>query len=195
VSANIGGRFLTNHSIEQPEQVKYAPVPKERQKAALAFLDEQLFKKPSWLVEVPYIFELTDRPDSYLYSLVDGVVSSGNLLSVAKLSRLEQFAQYDGANYKPEEYLAGLEGMVFAELDKGGKVDSYRRYLQRRYVTVALTVAASDAARTSDAGTLLLAQLEGIRKRAAKAKASDTLTQAHWQALARQIETALKELK
>lgn len=195
VSANIGGRFLTNHSIEQPEQVKYAPVPKERQKAALAFLDEQLFKKPSWLVEVPYIFELTDRPDSYLYSLVDGVVSSGNLLSVAKLSRLEQFAQYDGANYKPEEYLADLEGMVFAELDKGGKVDSYRRYLQRRYVTVALTVAASDAARTSDAGTLLLAQLEGIRKRAAKAKASDTLTQAHWQALARQIETALKELK
>ena len=195
VSANIGGRFISNHSIEQPDQVKYAPVPKERQKAALAFLNEQLFTKPSWLVEVPYIFELTDRPDSYLYSLVDGVVSTGNLLSTAKLARLEQFAQYDGGNYKPEEYLSDLEGMVFAELDKGGKVDSYRRYLQRRYVTVALSVAGSDAARTSDARTLLLAQLEGIRKRAAKAKSSDTLTQAHWQGIARQIETALKELK
>jgi len=195
VSANIGGRFITNHSIEQPDQVKYAPVPKERQKAALDFLNEQLFKKPAWLVDVPYIFDLTDRPDSYLYTLVDNVVSTGNLLSTAKLARLEQFAQYDGANYKPEEYLADLEGMVFAELNKGGAVDSYRRYLQRRYVTVALSVAGSDAARTSDARTLLFAQLEGIRKRAAKAKSSDALTQAHWQGIARQIETALKDLK
>ena len=193
VSANIGGRFITHHSIEQPGLTKYAAVPKERQKKALDFLNENLFKKPSWLVEVPYIWDITDTPDRYLYNLVDNVVSASNLLSIQKLTRLQQFAEYDGANYKPEEYLSDLEGMIFSELGKGGKVDSYRRYLQRRYVTAALSVVTGDAARSADGRTLLLAQLTDIRKRAAKAKSSDKATQAHWQAIASQIGTALKD--
>ena len=195
VSANIGGRFITNHSIEQPDLTKYAPVPKKRQKAALDFLNENLFKKPSWLVEVPYIWDITDTPDNYLYNLVNNVVSASNLLSIQKLNRLQQFAEYDASSYKPEEYLSDLEGMIFTELGKGGKVDSYRRYLQRRYVTAALSVIGSDAARTADGRNLLAGQLADIQKRAAKAKFSDAATQAHWQTLARQIETALKELK
>ena len=195
VSANIGGRFITNHSIEQPDMVKYAPVPKERQKEALKWLDENLFHEPSWLVKVPYIWELTDRPDTYISRLVNNVISSSSLLSVAKIARLGQFAQYDASNYKPEEYLSDLEGMVFAELYKVGKVDGYRRFLQRRYVTVALEVAATAPARNTDVRALLVAQLDDIRRRALRAKSSDALTQAHWQTLARQIETGLKELK
>jgi len=195
VSANIGGRFITNHSIEQPELVKYAPVPKARQKEALQWLDENVFHEPAWLLNVPYIWELTDRPDTYVSRLVNSVISSSSLLSVAKIARLGQFSQYDASNYKPEEYLSDLEGMVFAELFKVGKVDGYRRFLQRRYVTVALEVAATAPARNTDVRALLVAQLEDIQKRAAHAKSADALTRAHWQTLARQIETGLKELK
>lgn len=195
VSANIGGRFITNHSIEQTDLVKYAPVPKARQKAALDFLNEQLFQKPAWLVDVPYIFDLTDRPDNYLYTLVNNVVSASNLLDINKLVRLQQFAEYDASNYRPEEYLSDLQAMIFSELGKGGKVDSYRRYLQRRYVTAAISSAGSDAARSSDGRNLLVASLMDIQKRAAKAKSSDAATQAHWKALAQQIESALKEMK
>ena len=195
VSANIGGRFITNHSIEQPDVVKYAPVPKERQKEALKWLDENLFHEPAWLVKVPYIWELTDRPDTYVSRLVNSVISSSSLLSVSKIARLGQFAQYDASNYKPEEYLSDLEGMVFAELFKVGKVDGYRRFLQRRYVTVALEVAATAPARNTDVRALLVAQLDDIRQRAIRAKSSDALTRAHWQTLAREIETGLKELK
>ncbi|MBO7077869.1 MAG: zinc-dependent metalloprotease [Bacteroidales bacterium] len=195
VSANIGGRFITNHSIEQPDMVKYAPVPKERQKEALKWLDENLFHEPTWLVKVPYIWELTDRPDTYVSRLVNNVISSSSLLSVSKIARLGQFAQYDASNYKPEEYLADLEGLVFSELYKVGKVDGYRRFLQRRYVTVALEVAATAPARNTDVRALLVAQLDDIRKRAIRAKSADALTQAHWKTLASQIETGLKELK
>ena len=195
VSANIGGRFITNHSIEETDAVKYAPVPKERQKRALDWLDDNLFKKPTWLVDVPYIWDLTENPDSYLYTLVNNVVSPSNLLSTSKLSRLANFATYDSSNYSPEEYLSDLSGKIFSELGKGSKVDSYRRYLQRRYVTSALTVVASDAAKTSDTRTLLLAQLSDLQKRMAKAKSSDKATQAHWQALSQQIEATLKDLK
>ena len=195
VSANIGGRFITNHSIEQPDMVKYAPVPKARQKEALKWLDENLFHEPAWLVRVPYIWELTDRPDTYISRLVNNVISSSSLLSVAKIARLGQFAQDDASNYKPEEYLSDLEHMIFAELYKVGKVDGYRRFLQRRYVTVALEVAATAPARNTDVRALLVAQLDDIRKRALRAKSGDALTQAHWQTLSRQIETGLKDLK
>ena len=191
VAMNIGGRFITNRSIEEPGP-KYEPVPKERQVAALDFIDQQLFRKPVWLVDVPYIFNITDRPDSYLYTQVDRVLSASNLLSIDKLTRLDQFAQYDPSAYKPQDYLADLTGKVFAELGRGGAVDSYRRYLQRRFVTVALDVVASPAAASSDGRTLLLATLKDLQKRTAKAKSSDAPTQAHWQALSLQIEKALK---
>ena len=195
VSANIGGRFITNHSIEQPEQVKYAPVPKDRQKNALNWLDENLFQKPTWLVDVPYIWDITDRPDNYLYTLVNNVVSASNLLDINKLTRLQQFAEYDSSNYTSEEYLSDLSGRIFSELGRGGKVDSYRRYLQRRYVTSAITVVGTEANRTSDGRNLIIAQLLDLQKRMAKAKSSDAATQAHWTTLSRQIETALKDLK
>ncbi len=193
VSANIGGHFINNHSIEQPDIVKYEPVPEDRQKNALNFLNENLFQKPTWLVDVPYIFDLTDQPDSKLYTLINNVVSSSNLLSIAKLTRLEQFAQYDPSNYKPEEYLSDLTGMIFSELDKGRAVDSYRRYLQRRFVSSAIEVVNSTAAAAADGRTLLLATLMDIQKKAAKAKSSDSVTKAHWQAIAKQISDALEK--
>jgi len=190
VSANIGGRFVTNKSIEESGP-KYEAVPKARQKNALNFLNENLFNKPTWLVDVPYIFNLTDSPDNYLYTLVDGVVSANNLLNIGKLNRLGQFALYDSSNYKPEEYLSDLSGMIFSELGKGGSVDSYRRYLQRRFVTAALEVVANANSAKTDGRALLMAELENIRSKAAKAKSSDAVTKAHWQALANQIGDAL----
>ena len=170
----------------------YEPVPKERQKEALDFLNANLFQKPSWLVEVPYIFDITDRPDSYLYSLVDNVVSPSVLFDIAKLARLEQFSQYDPSNYKPEEYLSDLTGMVFSELYKGKATDSYRRYLQRRFVSAAIEAMNGRGAENSDGKALILGTLTEIQKKAAKAKSSDTVTQAHWQEIAKTIEKALK---
>ena len=191
VAANIGGRYVTNRSIEQ-EGPKYEPVPKARQKEALNWLNDNLFKKPSWLVDVPYIFNLTDRPDNYLYSLVNNVISSSNLLSVQKIARLEQFDTYGSGNYAADEYLDDLTGMVFEELYKGKATDSYRRYLQRRFVTVALEVIGTAPAGNTDVRALLTGTLMEIQKKAAKAKSSDAATKAHWKTLAQQIEKGLK---
>ena len=121
------------------------------------------------------------------------MISASGLLAVARIARLEQFAAYDSSNYKAEDYLSDLTGMVFAELGKGKAVDSYRRYLQRRFVTVAIEVIGSAAAANTDARALLLGTLTDIQKRAAKAKSSDMATQAHWQAISAQIDQALKK--
>ena len=190
VAANIGGRYITNLSIEQAGE-KYAPVPKAIQKRALNFLNQRVFTRPSWIVEQPYIFQLTDKPESYLYPFINNVISASSLLSLERLDRMDQFAQADASNYKPEDYLADLHAMVFAELEKGSQVSSYRRYLQTRFVTTALEVVGSSRAKTSPSAALLMGELLNIQKKAAKAKGADA-TAAHWQALARQIEKGLK---
>ncbi|MCR4864134.1 MAG: zinc-dependent metalloprotease [Bacteroidales bacterium] len=191
VARNIGGRYITEKSIEQAGP-KYEPVPKDRQKAALNFLNQQLFKKPTWLVEVPYVYNLTDRPDSYLYTQVDNIISTSQLLEMARLNRMAQFSQDFSGTYSPQEYISDLSGMIFAELDKGGAVDSYRRYVQRRFVTVALDAVKTPANAMADGRTLLLAQLLDIHKKAAKARGGDAATKAHWQAIAKQIEDSLE---
>jgi hypothetical protein len=191
VAANIGGRFVTNHSIEQPGN-KYEPVPKERQKRALNWLNDNLFHKPTWLVDVPYIWNITDRPDNQLYPYVRSAVSANNLLSVQKLERMGQFAEWGPGNYAPQEYLDDLTDMIFEELYKGRTTDSWRRYLQRQYVTAAIEVIGSRLAEGTDARTLIIGKLTDLQKKAAKAKSSDAATQAHWQDLAKMIEKALK---
>ena len=108
---------------------------------------------------------------------MDNVVSAGNLLNLQKLSRLEQFAQ---------------SGMIFEELYKGRATDSYRRYLQRRFVSAALDAIGGRGAETTDGRALILGTLTDIQKKAAKAKSSDTATQAHWKSIASTIEKALK---
>ncbi|MBQ4169048.1 MAG: hypothetical protein II599_04355, partial [Bacteroidales bacterium] len=71
-------------------------------------------------------------------------------------------------------------------------VDSYRRYVQRRFVTVALDAVKAPANAMADGRTLLLAQLLDIHKKAAKARGGDAATKAHWQAIAKQIEDSLE---
>ena len=147
-------------------------------------------QKPSWLVDVPYIFDLTDRPDSQLYPYVRSTVTS--LLNYQKLERMGQFAEYGAGNYAPADYLDDLTGMVFEELYKGRKTDSWRRYLQRQYVTTALEIVTGRPAEGTDARTLLLGKLTELQKKTAKAKSSDAATQAHWQDLSKMIEKGLK---
>jgi hypothetical protein len=190
VAMSIGGRFVTNLSIEQAGAT-YAPVPKAQQKRALNFINQRVFTRPAWIVEQPYIFNLTDKPDSYLYPFINNVISASSLLSLERMDRMDQFAQADAANYKPEDYLSDLHDMVFTELEKGGKVDSYRRYLQNRFVTTAIDVVGSARAKTSPSAALVMGELLNIQKKAAKVKGTDA-TAAHWQAIAQQIEKALK---
>ena len=82
--------------------------------------------------------------------------------------------------------------MVFTELEKGGKVSSYRRYLQTRFVTAALEVVNGQRAKSSPSRALLLGELLDIQKKAAKGKGPDAATKGHWLSISQQIEQGLK---
>ena len=189
VASNIGGRYITYKSVEQAGDV-YDAVPKERQKEALSFLNKHVFKKAEWLVSEPYMFRFTDRPENYLYTAIDAVVSRRALLSLAGLNRLDQFAQKSAANYKPEEYLADLTAYIFEELNNGKAVDSYRRHLQRRFVKEAIAIVTDKANDNQETRFLIVAELKKIGDKAKRSVSANAVTKAHWSDLAQQIEAA-----
>ena len=194
VCANIGGIHRNYKSVEEAGPV-YVPVSKERQREALGFLDRHLFHKPEWLVAEDYLFRLTDQPDQYVYRLVDQAVNARStaLLNLEALARMRQFADRSPENYRPEEYLSDLVACVFTELPARKPVDTYRRYLQRRWVEQALSLL-DDPKGDGEAKALVREEVMKIQRQAqtASAAVTDVPTRAHWAAMANSIAKALK---
>lgn len=193
VCENIGGIYRNYKSVEEPGDV-YSSVTKAVQKEALDFLNRHLFQKPEWLVGEAYVSRLTDQPDKYLYKLADNVLNPGAtaVLNPETLVRMQQFADRDPEAYRPEEYLADLTHLLFTELETGKAVNSYRRHLQRRYVTQVAALVDNQKDIT-EARALLLAELTAIRDKAKSRQttAPDRVTKAHWADLVNRIDESL----
>lgn len=190
VARNIGGVFVNYKSVEQEGDV-YSAVPKAQQKEALDFLNQYVFTKPSFLIDQPYIYKFSQSPSTYLNGIADGVVSASALLNVRNLARLQEFADKDASNYKPEEYLNDLYNMIFTELNNGKAVDTYRRHLQRQYVNVVISIVTNKNNANADARALLMAELLKIQKKAKASNTANAVTKAHWTDLAQLIDAAL----
>lgn len=194
VCENIGGIYRNYKSVEE-EGAVYDVVPKDRQLEALEFLDRHLFHKPEWLVAEDYLYRLTDQPDKYVYKLVDQTVnaSSTALLNLDALARMQQFADRSAANYRPEDYLSDLMKRVFTEVNTRAAVDSYRRYLQRRFADQALLLL-QDKKGNAEASALLRAEVVQLQQKAKAAamQVKDVPTRAHWMELDARIAEVLK---
>jgi hypothetical protein len=124
VTTWIGGVNVDNKTADQAGAV-FRIVPKARQKAALAFLNENVFTTPSWLEPK----EISSRiGPSGLATRQSNVLTS--MMSTARLGRMADEEKFDAANaYPMEEYLGDLRRDVFS-----GTADANRRALQRTYV-------------------------------------------------------------
>jgi hypothetical protein len=106
----------------------YTPVPRERQRAALRFLSEQVFRTPAWLAPDAILAKL--GPPSGATSLVTrqtGVMTQ--LLDARRLLRLAEA----GSPYGAEEYLRDLRAAVWGAgaADTLVRLDANRRALHR----------------------------------------------------------------
>ena len=193
VATNIGGLEQTLKSVEQPGDV-YTFTKKARQKEALAWLDENVFQEPAWLVAEPYMSKLTLRPQEYLFQQADYVIRQTPLLRLQTLTDMQLFSDRDAANYKPEDYLNDLYNMVFKELDSSAKVTTYRRHLQRAYINALLAEVNNTRNANVDSRSLAIAHLNRIQGKA-KIAGRDAVTKAHWSDLAKVIENGLNPKK
>ena len=211
VTTWIGGVNVDMKSSEQGGAV-YRIVPKAKQKAALAFLDANVFTTPTWLT--PKDIESRLGP-STLGTRQAAVLTS--LLSAQRLGRLAEAEQIDATNAYPlAEFLADLKTGVFA----GATPDANRRMLQRVYVERLAAiinpppppapnpaagfpvgpptppppfVAAPNVPR-SDLPALARAQLRQIRDDARRSATSSAgaVSRAHWQDIADRVDDVLE---
>ena len=186
VASNIGGIYHQYKSVEEAGSF-YEPVERARQKKALDFLNKRVFTEPKWLIAEDYVTRITRSPESLLYPIVDGTVNT--LVSDAMMSNLSKYA-YGKDPYQPNEYVKDLVGMVFSEASTGAKVSSYRRYLQKKFVTRLTSEWLKDT--SSQGHTYLLSMLNAVQNKVKNARTADEISRAHYTDLTQLITEAFE---
>ncbi|GMV04529.1 MAG: glutaminyl-tRNA synthetase [Gemmatimonadota bacterium] len=133
VAAIVGGAD-SQEKYGSQEGVRFFPVSRARQRAAVAFLNENAFRTPTWLLPDDVIRRLGPTGEVARISSAQAAILNA-LLRNDRLIRMSEYSHGGGnAAYTPLELLADLRGGVFSELASGTQVDVYRRSLQRAYV-------------------------------------------------------------
>jgi hypothetical protein len=123
----IGGVNVDFKTAEQGGNV-YRVVPKARQKAALAWLGENIISNPAWLTPSDIMSRL-GQPQQALSARAGGVVAT--ILSNARLGRMAEAESFDAANaYPVAEFMGDVRATVFG----GAAPDQHRRAVQRAYL-------------------------------------------------------------
>lgn len=132
VATHIGGVY---EDTKKPNQggVVYTPAPKTDQKEAMAWLHENAFVSPTWLVDTN-ILQSTDYQGyvERIRSLQARHIN--NILDFAVLGRLIDGEVVNKENYSALEMLQDLRKGIWKELNGNGAVTIYRRNLQRAYI-------------------------------------------------------------
>jgi hypothetical protein len=204
--ANLVGGYDSEPKTGPVPGVRFTPVSEARQKAAVKFLNENLFKTPAWIEPAEILRKVEPTSgQARLLGLQQGILS--NVLTQGRTTRLQEHEAILGAKaYTIAELLSDLRAGIFGEFaGEAVKVDPYRRNLQRAFITVLGTRlnpppaaaagmgAASPALPTDDSRGAIRAELKSIRGllQTKVAVAADTPTRNHAQDLIDQIGVIL----
>jgi len=208
VANNVGGVYEHYKTADQ-EGAVYTHVPKEKQAEALAFLDENLFKTPQWLIDKT-IFDRIEYSGAVerIRGLQERTLK--NLLSLGKMARLIENETLNGAQaFKLTDMTTALRNSIWTEIKNGRKIDTYRRNLQRAHIDrLAYLLKAenqskrrgsdyikSTAVNTSQSDIRAIARFElnalkGIAKRG-RTQSSDNMTSIHLKDIEERIKIIL----
>lgn len=183
---------------------RYTPFPRERQRAAVQYVQANLFATPMWLVDPAMLRRL--EPDGTVARVNIAQRSILNtMMNDDRLARLVEYEALAGTvrPYPLSEYLADLRTGIFSELGGTGavRVDAFRRGLHRVYLdnvsaklaaTPSTTTRISFAAETGQFATatarpstdvkgMLRMELRSLDAAvaAAQSRAGDAATRAH----------------
>ncbi|WP_225444052.1 zinc-dependent metalloprotease [Echinicola arenosa] len=200
VRTNVGGVYEVYRSAGQDEVV-YTHVDKATQKAAVTFLNEQLFDTPDWLIDDAIVartedFGYTDRIRSLQVNTLNGLLEWGRLGRV-----IENTALNGEEAYSMLELFDDLKKGIWTELSAGKAIDVYRRSLQRAYVEKMENLLTADAsgrgktinASQSDIRPLARGELKTLQKQIKSAipRTSDKISKLHLEDLLVRIDLIL----
>ena len=130
VIKNVGGIYDTPSTYDS-EGVTFTTVPKATQKEAVAFLNTQLFKTPTWLLDQNILNKI--KPESgveAIKTLQEYALTS--LFAGDRAVRLMETG-LSTKEYTLDDLFSELEGGIWSEVKKGTSVDLFRRNLQKVY--------------------------------------------------------------
>ena len=133
VSNNIGGVYQYTKTYDQEGPV-FIPVPKERQKESLEFLNAELFETPEWMIDTDILGRIEHD------GMVERIRSTqartlSNVLDFGRMARMIENETLNGNEaYTLTAMMDDLRNGIFSELRRGATIDTYRRNLQRAYV-------------------------------------------------------------
>ena len=209
--ANIIGGFESEPKVGLAAGVRFTPFSKARQQEAVAFLNDNVFKTPAWLLPADFLRKVEPTSgQTRVLGLQQGALNS--TLSPARLTRLQEHEAIVGDQaYTIAQILTDVRGGIFAELAGDGafKIDPYRRNLQRVFVellggrlTAAPAAAGAPAAAAApamrdDSRGAIRAELKALRALidSKMGGGGDTATKNHLADLADQITLILEPKK
>ena len=182
VANNVGGTYIDFKTVNEPGAV-YTPTPREKQLAALDFLDEQVFTEPTWLRAESFVTRLTNDPQGLTESAGRFVLST--MMTSGFISGLN-------SELPVTEYLENMTDRLCREMWSGEEVIPYRRTMQGIYVNSLLLLYTYSGV-TSNEKAPALAQLKRLKERleTVSRRAADTVTRNHYAALLDVITRAL----
>jgi len=131
VIKNVGGIYDTPTTYDT-DGVTFTTVPKETQKNAVAFLNNQLFKTPVWLLDSTILNKI--KPESGVEAIK--TLQEYALTSLFAGDRVVRLME-SGLSVKYftlDDLFTELETGIWLEVKKGQNIDTYRRNLQKVYV-------------------------------------------------------------
>jgi hypothetical protein len=191
VAGVVGGVEADLKTADQNGAV-FTPVSRARQRAAIAFIGEQVFDAPTWLLE-PRLVSLIGAGPGVIQQRQAAMVNS--LLSTQRLGRMLDLQVTAGPTaYPVAEMLDDVRTSIWRDAAVTAR-DPYRRTLQRAHVTrlEALLNESAAAVAMSDVRPLARAQLVTIRSNAAasRTRVGDTVARAHLDDIVERISAAL----
>ena len=152
VSNNLGGVYEHHKTYDQEGPV-YTHVDKGHQKNCMQFVQEQLFNTPKWLLDQD-IFSKIEYSGSIERIRDLQVKTLNNILSLGKMARIIENETANGNKaYTLVEMMKDLRNGIWSELRNGGKIDTYRRNLQKAHIDrLAYVMTAEDQKKLPDFG-------------------------------------------
>lgn len=133
VAANIGGVYEYYKTYDQDGAV-YTHVDKEKQKAAMDFLQKQLFETPEWMIDNNIFNKIEsagniERIRNMQTRTLNNILDFGSMARMSENETINAKEAYSLLNMMQE-----LRKGIFSELNSGKAIDPYRRNLQRAYI-------------------------------------------------------------
>jgi hypothetical protein len=208
VAKNIGGVYENLKSVEEPGDV-YTPTPVAMQKSAMAFLQNQLFTTPKWLLDNTILNKISnpvanERVQGIQTSVLKSLLDKGRLLRLTTSN-----TRFNNASYALTDMMDDVRKGLFSELATQKATDIFRRNLQKTYVSQLndlINPSASPAAaaaaggfrigapvdvENSDVYSEAKSQLKKLAASLRAASSSDAATSSHYADLQDRIKKAL----